>query len=202
MYTLDIQHLAYQYQLSSRILFHDFNLQVANNDFIILTGSSGSGKTTLTKMILGQITHYDGTIRFQDQIIKTMTKHQIQAMRQHIACVFQDYKLVSQQSIEHNITLPLSITHTPFDEIQDRYHYVSDVLSLDMDPKHQISQLSGWEKQKVAIARSLIMKPDLFIADEPTGNLDEKNSKLITDLIITIHREGIPILFITQSSIQ
>lgn len=198
MSLLDIQHLNYQYHTDSRILFHDFNLTINPWDFVILTGSSGSGKTTLTKMILGQIFGYEWTISFQGHSIKNMSKHQIQDMRRKIACVFQDYKLVPYHSIQDNITLPLRINNLDTQEIQNRYDHVCQTLWIQFDSIHKINQLSWWEKQKIAIARSLITKPQLFIADEPTGNLDEKNSKLIADLIIKVYQQSIPILLITH----
>ena len=198
MALLEIEHLNYQYSTDSRILFHDFNLHINSWDFVVITGSSGSGKTTLTKMILGQITNYQGTITFQDRSIRSLSKHEIQTMRRQIACVFQDYKLVSYQSIQDNITLPLRIQNISPEHIKQSYDKVCEVLWCTRDPRQHINQLSGWEKQKIAIARSLITQPRLFIADEPTGNLDAKNSRLIADLIIKVHQQQIPVVLITH----
>jgi cell division transport system ATP-binding protein len=198
MSLLDIDHLHYQYHNDSRILFYDFNLHLWWDNFVVLTGASGTGKTTLIKMILWQIFGYTGTIHFEGKNIKHMSKREIQLMRRDIGCIFQDYKLVPHHTIEQNITLPLSIQWVDHHHIKELYDQVCGILNISFDDTHHIDQLSWWEKQKIAIARSLISQPKLFIADEPTGNLDQNSSKLIVDLIIKLHKHHIPVLFITH----
>ncbi|PIY80599.1 MAG: cell division ATP-binding protein FtsE [Candidatus Pacebacteria bacterium CG_4_10_14_0_8_um_filter_42_14] len=167
-------------------------------EFVFITGPSGSGKTTLMRLLIREYAITAGEITFFDTIVNTLNKNSVPMLRRRIGVVFQDYKLLPELNVWENIALPLQIIGQDEAEIERR---VTDLLKLIGLPEKAYlfpSQLSGGEAQRVGIARALATGPEVIFADEPTGNLDAKNSTGIVKLLKKINELGTTILFATH----
>lgn len=155
---------------------------------VAILGHSGSGKSTLLKLIAGLDEEYEGQILIQNQSLKVFSTYELSAYRaEHIGFIFQDFQLLPLDSIRDNILLPLHYLKAVDQE--DQNLLVDELLKLvdlPIDDRRNITALSGGEKQRVAIARSLVHNPDFILADEPTGSLDKKHKRKIMELLKTI----------------
>lgn len=169
----------------------DFQLQPA--DFIAIVGKSGSGKSTLMN-ILGLIEHFDsGNYWFDGELITNKLDYHRKRLEK-IGFIFQSYNLIPTMTSRENILLPTLYYGAPspvFEELVERLD-IQGLLDTD------INVLSGGEKQRVAIARALILQPKIIIADEPTGNLDEENKKIVLNLLQEINSSGCAVVLITH----
>lgn len=127
------------------------------------------------------------------------TDAEVQLFRRKVGVVFQDYKLIERKTVLENIMYPLAIINSPLGFKKSRLNQILDIVWLHGYDNRIVQYLSGWEKQKVAIARALIHNPDFIIADEPTGNLDPTNAKKIADIFIQLNTMGHTILMITHN---
>ena len=195
---LDIRDLTWGYDPDRPPLFKNFNFSLYKNDFCIVAGKSGVGKSTLAKFLMRQLVAPRKTIYHKHEDMSRYNDQEVQYFRRNIGFVFQDYKLLERKTVAENVLYPLQILETPLDQ---RKHTVDNVLeSLDLLPyaDDQINALSGGQKQKVAIARALVHNPEFIIADEPTGNLDREQSKMIAHHLIQLNQAGNTIVFITH----
>lgn len=188
---LKLEHVQKSY---TRPVLKDINLTVTNDSYVTIVGKSGSGKSTLLN-ILGMVEGYDsGQYIFNGTKIKNYMDYS-RLRLENIGFIFQSYNLISTLSCKENIMLPTMYNRRNavqnFDELVDL---------LDIEPllSQRVTTLSGGEKQRVAIARSLILDPCLILADEPTGNLDPKNRDLIMKLLRREHEKGRGIILITH----
>lgn len=186
-----ISHLQKSY---TRPVLTDVNLNVTNDSYIAIVGKSGSGKSTLLN-ILGLVEGYDaGEYVFNGTKIRNYTDY-ARLRLENIGFIFQSYNLIPTLSCRENILLPTLYNRK--NQVQD---FDSLVELLDLGPLlgQKVTTLSGGEKQRVAIARSLILDPCLILADEPTGNLDPKNRDIIMNLLQSEHQKGRGVLLITH----
>lgn len=188
---LKLEHVQKSY---TRPVLTDINLTVTNDSYVTIVGKSGSGKSTLLN-ILGMVEGYDsGQYIFNGTRIKNYMDYS-RLRLENIGFIFQSYNLIPTLSCKENIMLPTMYNRRnavqAFDEL---------VELLDIEPllSQRVTTLSGGEKQRVAIARSLILDPCLILADEPTGNLDPKNRDLIMKLLRREHEKGRGIILITH----
>ena len=163
----------------------NFSLKIYNKDYLVITGDSGIGKTTLIN-ILGLLDlNFSGEYLFNGKpIIHSNLEEIIMFRHKHLSIVYQDYKLLNRYTIYQNLIFPLIVSKTPKEErdsiILKALHQVNlNPKILDRYP----FQLSGGQKQRVAIARAIIKKPTIILADEPTGNLDQRNTDQVLELI-------------------
>ena len=164
------------------------NLDVNSTESISVMGESGSGKTSLIMLISGLERVSSGSIIFQDRDITKLSEDELAELRRkHIGIVFQSYYLIPNYSALENVCLTLEINKEK--NIETKAKEILDRFGLKERFNNLPSQLSGGEQQRVAIARSLVVKPSLILADEPTGNLDSENSKMISDMLINYVRE-------------
>lgn len=172
----------------------DINLKINNDSYVTIVGKSGSGKSTLMN-ILGLIEDYDaGTYIFNDIVIRNNRDyHKIR--NEKIGFIFQSYNLIPSLTCKENILLPLQYSDTKNVDLDELVELLDIAHLLDK----RVVVLSGGEKQRVAIARSLILNPSLIIADEPTGNLDGINTDIVLDLLDKQHQKGRAIVMITHS---
>ena len=188
---LELRHLKKSY---TRPVLIDVNLEVTNDSYVTIVGKSGSGKSTLLN-ILGLVEGYDAG----EYILNgTRIRNGVDYARlrlENIGFIFQSYNLIPTLSCKENILLPL--LYNKRNKVQD---FDELVALLDLEPllSQRVTTLSGGEKQRVAIARSLILDPCLILADEPTGNLDPKNTELIMNLLRREHEKGRGIILITH----
>lgn len=188
---LELRHLKKSY---TRPVLTDVNLEVTNDSYVTIVGKSGSGKSTLLN-ILGLVEGYDaGEYILNGTRIRNGVDY-AQLRLENIGFIFQSYNLIPTLSCKENILLPL--LYNKRNKVQD---FDELVALLDLEPllSQRVTTLSGGEKQRVAIARSLILDPCLILADEPTGNLDPKNTELIMNLLRREHEKGRGIILITH----
>jgi len=180
----------------------DISLVIDKGELVSIVGHSGAGKTTLIKMILAEEKPSQGKISFHSEVLDQLKGQGIINFRRKIGVVFQDYRLIPSKTTFENIAFAMEAAGKSNDEIYHDVPYVIDLVDLKEKSNHFPHQLSGGEKQRVAIARAIINRPEIIIADEPTGNLDPVNTydivqilKKINDLgttvILTTHNQGI-----------
>ena len=156
---------------------HDINLEIDSGAFMSFVGPSGSGKTTLLNLIGGLDTPTAGDILFKDAKLSSMSRNEMaQYRRENIGFIFQTYNLLPVYSVYENVLFPLLLNGSKEKDVRDRVMNIVNKVGLSDQIKKRPSQLSGGQCQRVAIARALVKDPLLILADEPTANLDSKNS--------------------------
>lgn len=185
---------------SGSIALSDINLSVERGEFVFLIGPTGSGKTTIFRLIIRELLPSEGSITIDEWDIINLPKKKIPHLRKKIGVVFQDLKLLTDRTIFENVALPLEVIGLKPDEAKKRVEEVlSSVGILEHGDKFPV-QLSGGELQRAAIARALILSPDILLADEPTGNLDDDTSWEIVKLLSAINEKGTTIIMATHNS--
>lgn len=177
-------------------------LSILPKEFISIVGHSGAGKTTLLKMLLAEEKPTEGNVYFESQDIHELDKNKINNLRRKIGTVFQDFRLLPNKTAYENIAFAMEVAGRSDEEIEADVPHVIELVDLGNKIWNFPSELSGGEKQRLAIARAIVNQPDVVIADEPTGNLDPINAyeiiqilKKINDLgttvILTTHNKGV-----------
>lgn len=176
------------------------NLEVHKAEVIAIVGSSGSGKSTLLHILGGLDRPTDGDVYWQDQAIYNLKPDQLAELRnQRVGFVFQFHHLLPEFTASENVLMPALIGGANFKDAEERANQLLDRFGLSERLHHRPSQLSGGEQQRVSMARALMNKPSLILADEPTGNLDEKNTEAILELLFELREtEGVSIVLITH----
>lgn len=188
--------------LGDSIVLDDVTLTIENKEFVSLVGHSGAGKTTLLKMILAEDKPTQGNVFFEATDIHALGKSQVTRYRRRIGMVFQDFRLLPNRTAYENIAFAMEAAGRDDSEIESDVPYVLDLVDLSDKIWNFPNEMSGGQKQRLAIARAIVNQPDLVIADEPTGNLDPANTyeiiqilKKINDLgttvILTTHNKGV-----------
>ena len=193
-----VKEMTRGYHDSKRVLFKKFNFELKKGDFTVITGKSGSGKSTLMKFLIGQIRPHKKTVYYKMEDMAEFSDTEIQRYRRKIWIIFQDYQLIDSLSPKENVIYPLILEGAPITEIKKKYDAINALLNISSIETCEIKKLSGWEKQKVAMARALIHAPDFIIADEPTGNLDHESTLQIADILIKANAMGNTIVLITH----
>ncbi|KPI55919.1 peptide ABC transporter ATP-binding protein [Clostridioides difficile] len=177
---------------------NNVNLSVQKGDFVSIVGASGSGKSTLLHMLGGVDRPTSGKIYIEDTEIASLKEEALAVFRRRkVGLIYQFYNLIPTLDVRKNILLPMLLDKRKVDE--ERFSEIVSILGLSDRLNHLPSQLSGGQQQRVSIARSLIYRPAILLADEPTGNLDRKNSEEIVDLLnISNKRFNQTILLITH----
>ena len=182
----------------SEQILRDVTQELPAGSFHFLTGPSGAGKTTLLKMCYLALRPQQGKLEVFGQDISSMTRDQVSKMRQKIGVVHQDCQFLNHLTVAENIALPLKVSGR---NVADNMDNLADLLSwvgmnkrADMFP----DQLSGGERQRLALARAVIMSPDMIIADEPTGNVDWEMAQRLLTLLIELNKMGKTILLATH----
>lgn len=178
----------------------DVELEVKKGEFVAIMGPSGCGKTTLLN-ILGLIdTPSEGTYFLNGKDVSTLKENERTDIRKgFIGIVFQSFNLIDELNVEENIELPLLYMNISKKERQEQINNVLERLSMTHRRKHFPNQLSGGQQQRVAIARAIIPKPQIILADEPTGNLDSTNGDEVMNLLKELHNQGTTIIMVTHS---
>ncbi len=163
-------------------ILNDINLTIFAKEKLSIIGPSGSGKTSLMMILSGLMTPTSGGVLFQEQPIHKLNEDELAQFRQeHIGIVFQNFHLIPSLTVLQNVAFPLALSGV--DDAEEEAKNWLEKLGLIKRISHMPTQLSGGEQQRVALARALIMKPSIILADEPTGNLDQKNGNIITELL-------------------
>ena len=176
----------------------NINLDIMSSEFVFLTGSSGAGKSTLMKLLYREEIPTSGTVMIGNINIAKLPNDRVPNIRRCMGIVFQDYKLLQNISVYDNIALVIRTLGMRTKEIQDRVTGALKVVGLLNKMNAKPSELSGGEQQRVSIARAIVNGPPLLIADEPTGNLDPKNSMEIMQILEQINEKGITVIVSTH----
>ena len=176
------------------------SLSVENGEFVAVMGPSGCGKSTLLH-ILGLLdTASSGTYLLDGQDVSGYSERQRNALRKGmLGFVFQSFNLIDELTVEENIALPLLYMGVPAEERRKRVEEAMARMDITHRAKHYPCQISGGQQQRTAIARAIVTRPKLILADEPTGNLDSKNGKEVMGLLGELHKEGTTIVMVTHS---
>jgi cell division transport system ATP-binding protein len=190
-----------EYENGNRVL-DDISVTINKGELVSVVGHSGAGKTTLIKLLLAEEAPTEGTVSFNSDDIHNLRGKDMMHYRRKIGVVFQDFRLIPNKTAYENVAFAMEAAGKHDDEIAEDVPHVLDLVDLKTKMHHFPHQLSGGEQQRVAIARAIINRPEIIIADEPTGNLDPLNTydivqilKKINDLgttvILTTHNKGI-----------
>ncbi|EPL8093170.1 TPA: cell division ATP-binding protein FtsE [Morganella morganii] len=174
----------------------DFHIRPA--EMVFLTGHSGAGKSTLLKLICGIERPSDGTILFDGHNISRLKNREVPFLRRQIGMIFQDHHLLLDRSVYDNVAMPLIIAGASPEDIRRRVSAALDKVGLLDKARNFPVQLSGGEQQRVGIARAVVNKPMVLLADEPTGNLDSELSEGILRLFEEFNRVGVTVLMATH----
>lgn len=183
---------------SDIIALEDIHLNIDDGEFLFLTGPSGAGKTTLMRLLIREELPTTGSIYFRDIDVPKLPVKLIPTYRQKLGVVFQDIKLLDTKTLSENIAFALEILGKSDKEIKETTDYLLDLVNLSNRRELFPRQLSGGEQQRGAIARALANNPELFIADEPTGNLDPDNAGQVLDILQKINKGGTTVLVISH----
>lgn len=187
-----LQNIAKRYPKSGEVLAK-IDLELESGEMCFLTGPSGAGKSTLLKLIALIDSPTRGNIYFDQRKITNLSRKQIPKFRQQMGLVFQDHRLLNDRNVFENVALPLRITNYSPRDIPRRVRAALDKVNLLHREKADPISLSGGEQQRVGIARAIVHKPRLLLADEPTGNLDPGLSKEIMNLFLEFNQVGVTV---------
>lgn len=182
------------------VAIHDLNLNIEKGDFVFVIGSTGCGKSTLIKMLYREEKPTSGKIIVGGLDVAKLRNSKVYKLRRKIGVVFQDFKLLNKSTVYENVAFALEVLGSPKDEIHDKVLKALELVGLKHKAKNYPNQLSGGEQQRVAIARAIVNGPKLLICDEPTGNLDEKTSMEIMEVLEQINKLGTTIIMVTHDT--
>ncbi len=177
----------------------DVTLSVAPKEFLSIVGHSGAGKTTLLKLLLAEERPTDGSVFFESVDINDLPNSALHHYRRKIGTVFQDFRLIPNKTAYENIAFAMEAAGRDDAEIASDVPYILELVNLADKARHFPDQLSGGEKQRIAIGRAIINQPDLIIADEPTGNLDPINAFEIVEIFKKINELGTTVMLTTHN---
>jgi cell division transport system ATP-binding protein len=191
---IELDNVGYNY--GGAELFSGLNLQLAAGSFHFLTGPSGAGKTTLLKLCYGELVATSGQVRLFGQDARALSRDDLAHTRRRIGVVHQDCQFLDHLTLAENIALPLSVAgySTTSSDLTDLLGWVG----LTQQAQQLPPQLSGGERQRAALARAVIMSPEVILADEPTGNVDWDMSQRLLSLLVELNKMGKTVLIATH----
>ncbi|MCX8502268.1 MAG: cell division ATP-binding protein FtsE [Alphaproteobacteria bacterium] len=195
---IHLDNIGMRYPEGGEIL-SDISLHLRAGSFHYLTGQSGAGKSTLLRILYLAQTPSRGNLRILGEDIQTLPRSEIPKLRIRIGMVFQDCRLINHLSVFDNVALPLRIKGESESRIKEKVEELLQWVGLGNYLWSNPQTLSGGEQQRVAIARAVIARPDILLADEPTGNLDNHTAQLLMRLFQDLNKDGVTILLATHS---
>ena len=181
------------------VALKDINFKVKSGEFISIVGQSGAGKSTLLKMIFAEEKPTKGNVFIKGKNISKIKNNKLPILRRHIGVVFQDFKLLDKKTVFENVAFAMEVSGRSDTDIKEDVPQVLEIVGLADKINNYTTELSGGEKQRVSIARALVHRPDIIVADEPTGNLDLVNTWDIIQLLTKINQYGTTIVLATHN---
>lgn len=188
------------YENTGTVALNNVSFNIDDGEFVFITGESGAGKSTITKLIIAEEKVNNGKIIVDNIDLETLNPKQIPSYRRSIGMIFQDFRLLSTKTVYENIAFALRIVGEDSKAIRDRVLKVLETVDLTDKEKALPDDLSGGERQRVSIARAIVNRPDVLIADEPTGNLDPNMTYEIMSLLEKINEQGTTVLVVTHDN--
>lgn len=180
------------------VALDNVDMKIEKGEFVFLAGPSGSGKSTFLKLLLKEEVPSDGVIFVNGENLNEMKERKVPYLRRKIGCVFQDFRLLYDKTVYENIVLALRVIDASKEEIKATVPAVLAQVGLTGKEDHFPNELSGGEQQRVGLARAIVTKPLLVIADEPTGNLDDETADGIMKLLFEINSKGTTVIMVTH----
>ncbi len=175
------------------------NLHIRPGEFVSIVGQSGTGKTTLVKTLIGEEKVSGGKVIVGGWDITRIGQSEIPVLRRQIGVVFQDFKLLPKKTLFENVSFALQVCGYPVKKIKSIVPQVMKIVGLEGKMNRYPQEVSGGEQQRTVIARSLVHRPKILLADEPTGNLDSINTNEIIDLLLKINKFGTTVVLVTHN---
>jgi len=195
---IEIENINKTYETGNRAL-RDINIRIEDGEFVFIMGRSGSGKSTLLKLLLKETEPTSGRIVVNGMDLQKMPRRYVPKYRRQLGVVFQDFRLLKDRSVFENVAFAQRVIGVSSRSIRERVPRMLRMVGLSSKYKFLPQQLSGGEQQRVAIARALINRPQVLLADEPTGNLDHGNAVEIMKLLERINKGGTTVVVVTHS---
>jgi len=195
---IELENVTKVYQTGAPAL-NGVSISIERGEFVFIVGDSGSGKSTLIKLLLRELTATSGTVRVMGTDLARIRHRKIPKFRRNLGIVFQDFRLLKDRNVYENVAFAQRIVETPNYEIKKNVPSILATVGLAGKYKAKPRQLSGGEQQRVALARALVNNPTILLADEPTGNLDPKNSWEIMQLLEEINDMGTTVVVVTHN---
>ncbi|OGL87620.1 cell division ATP-binding protein FtsE [Candidatus Uhrbacteria bacterium RIFCSPLOWO2_02_FULL_49_11] len=177
----------------------DVNVAINSGEFVSIVGQSGTGKTTLVRLIIAEEHPTKGRVIVGGWDITNIRHGDIPLLRRQIGVVFQDFKLLPRKTVRENVAFALQVAGAARAQVREVVPQVLAIVGLETKMDRFPHQLSGGEQQRVSIARALVHRPKILVADEPTGNLDSINTREIIDLLVKINELGTTVLLVTHN---
>jgi cell division transport system ATP-binding protein len=181
------------------VALRDVNLAIHQTDFVFLVGASGAGKSTLVRLLIREEVASSGRIFVEGREITAMSRRKLPKLRRSFGIVFQDYKLLQRATVAQNVAFALQVTQPGLRHLREKVEEALWIVGLESKLEKFPDELSGGEQQRVAIARALVHRPRIFLADEPTGNLDPDTSWGIVQLLLQINHRGTTVVMATHN---
>lgn len=194
---IEFQGVYKTYDSGSHAL-EDVNLHIDDGEFAFIVGASGAGKSTFLKLIMREETPTAGEVIVNNYRLSRLSRRQVPYFRRTMGIVFQDFRLINTMTVYDNVAFSMRVIGKTKKEIHKRVHRVLQLLDLQGKANRYPLELSGGEQQRVGLARALVNKPSLIIADEPTGNVDPRMSHDIVEMLTQINEKGTTILMVTH----
>ncbi len=194
-----LDHVKMKYPTSKTYALNDINITIEDGEFVFIVGSSGSGKTTLIKLLLKELDPTSGKIKVADVDYSKIKKRNIPKLRRKIGTVFQNFRLLKDRTVYENVAFAQRVIEVPTRYIRRQVPAMLTLVGLADKYKSYPKEMSGGEQQRVALARALVNKPEILLADEPTGNLDPKNSWEIMRLLEDVNKKGTTVVVVTHN---
>lgn len=182
------------------VAVRNIDLTIDQAEFVSIVGHSGAGKTTLLKLLLAEEHPSEGEVLFESTRVHTLNQKEKTRLRRRIGMVFQDFRLLSHKTAYENIAFAMEATGRSDADIESDVPYALDLVGLGDKNWHFPSEMSGGERQRLAIARAVINQPDVVIADEPTGNLDPENTYEVVEILKKINSLGTTVILSTHDT--
>ena len=194
---IEISNISKTYENGGKAL-RDINITIEDGEFVFIMGRSGSGKSTLLKLMLKEAEPTSGRIVINDMDLQKMPRRYVPKFRRKLGVVFQDFRLLQDRNVFENVAFA-QVVGASSRSIRESVPRMLKLVGLSSKYKMEPQKLSGGEQQRVAIARALINRPEVLLADEPTGNLDYQNAIEIMKLLKRINRRGTTVVVVTHS---
>ena len=195
---IELKNVSKTYPSGTHAL-NNVDISIKDGEFVFIVGNSGSGKSTLIKLLLKELEPTSGTIKVNGQNLNRMRRGKVPKYRRGVGVVFQDFRLLKDRNVYENVAFAQRVIEKPNRVIKKRVPEVLTLVGLAEKYKSFPKELSGGEQQRVAVARAIVNRPDILLADEPTGNLDPGNSMEIMKLLDEINSRGTTVLVVTHN---